>query len=150
VHVQSWQEAYRGQIPDSFLDGLTVDSRIRMWTRAFESDLHVLVATDNGRIVGISSFGGSRDDPEDPSAGEIYTMYVLMEFWGSGVGQSLMDQALSKLREIGVVEVVLWVLSTNDRPIAFYRRAGFRPDGEEKTIERPGFEMNEIRLGMEL
>jgi hypothetical protein len=31
VHVRSWQVAYRGQMPDEFLDGLDVEKRTSMW-----------------------------------------------------------------------------------------------------------------------
>ncbi len=31
VHVLTWQCAYRGQIPDSYLDGLSIEKRTEGW-----------------------------------------------------------------------------------------------------------------------
>jgi hypothetical protein len=31
VHVRTWQAAYRGQIPDAFLDGLSVERHHEAW-----------------------------------------------------------------------------------------------------------------------
>ena len=147
VHVQSWQEAYRGQLPDAFLDGLTVASRVRMWTRVFEDRSSVLVVANEGRIIGISSFGDEREG-ERENGGEIYTMYVLKEFWGKGVGQLLMDGVLDHLRHRPVVN--LWVLESNERALAFYSKHGFAPNGETKVVERPGFQLREVRLSRTL
>lgn len=33
VHVHTWQAAYRGQLPDAFLDSLSVECRTRGWSR---------------------------------------------------------------------------------------------------------------------
>jgi hypothetical protein len=56
VHVRSWQGAYRGLIPQAFLDGLDVAERTRTWERALaETDnprAGVLVADDGGNVVG--------------------------------------------------------------------------------------------------
>ena len=38
VHIKTWRDAYRGQLPSAFLAGLSVDNRERMWT----NELHVL------------------------------------------------------------------------------------------------------------
>ena len=33
IHIEAWQWAYRGQIPDAYLDGLTqtIDQRVAWW-----------------------------------------------------------------------------------------------------------------------
>ena len=31
VHIRSWQETYVGQVPQSYLDGLAIEDRIRTW-----------------------------------------------------------------------------------------------------------------------
>ena len=36
VHVRSWQAAYRGQLPDEYLDGLTVEDRLSQHQWALE------------------------------------------------------------------------------------------------------------------
>lgn len=144
VHVQSWRETYRGQVPDACLNDLTVESRIKMWERVFGSGTQVLVAEDETAIVGISSFG----DTDLKDAGEIYTMYVLKAHWGAGVGGALMNGVLNALRSSRVRVVKLWVLTTNARAIAFYKKHGFVEEGQPKMVERFGFDLVESRYGL--
>jgi GNAT superfamily N-acetyltransferase len=51
---------------------------------------------------------------------------VRQAFWGTGVGQDLLDQA------IGDRGCFLWVARDNPRAIAFYARNRFVPDGAER------------------
>ncbi|OGC51666.1 hypothetical protein A2709_03175 [candidate division WWE3 bacterium RIFCSPHIGHO2_01_FULL_43_9] len=32
IHTHTWQYAYRGQLPDSFLDNISVEKRLKMWS----------------------------------------------------------------------------------------------------------------------
>ena len=54
VHVRSWQVAYRGHMPDEFLDGLDPEKRTSMWRDwTQDPDKIIFVAEDNeGNIVG--------------------------------------------------------------------------------------------------
>ena len=78
VHVRSWQAAYRGQVPDSYLEGLSVEKRELVWTKALKDQMRgVLVAEDEARIVGFASFGPVRNKEENRLlTGEIYSIYV--------------------------------------------------------------------------
>ena len=50
----------------------------------------------------------------------------------------------------GYSTITLWVLDSNARAIAFYRKYGFDFDGEEKSEQRPGFTMRELRMVTQL
>ena len=66
VHVRSWQAAYRGQVPDSYLEGLSVEKRELAWIEILKDQMGgVLVAEDEARIVGFASFGPIRDGGEN-------------------------------------------------------------------------------------
>jgi CheY-like chemotaxis protein len=55
VHVTSWRAAYRGLLPDRFLDRLSVDERAPTWRRRIDGrhDAEaVLVAERDGAVVG--------------------------------------------------------------------------------------------------
>ncbi len=133
VHVASWRWAYRGQLPDGFLEGLSVDDREAMWTAWFlrpEERAAVLIASDeDGRVVGFANAGPSRDDVASPDTGELRAIYVLQEFQGSGVGRALLDASLDRLRAAAYARVTLWVLETNDLGRRFYERNGWAWDG---------------------
>lgn len=72
--------------------------------------------------------GPSRDD--DFSGTELFAIYLLSEFYGSGAGQALLDAA------IGNQAAILWVAEDNPRAQRFYERNGFRADGRRKVEPR--------------
>ena len=147
VHVHSWQAAYRGQVPDSYLEGLSVAKRELMWAEILKEQMGgVLVAEDEARIVGFASFGPVRDKGEDRLlTGEIYTIYVLEDSWNLGIGRTLMENSLTALERNGFSSVKVWVLETNQRARSFYEKFGFKTDGLRKTEKLEDFEMREIR-----
>ena len=132
VHVASWHWAYRDDLPASALEGRTVEGRERMWTEWFvslEPAADVLVAEEDGRVVGFSGFGVSRDDGATDSTGEIRTIYLLEEAAGKGIGRDLFARASERLRDLGYGRATLWVLETNERSRRFYEKAGWTWDG---------------------
>ena len=150
VHVRSWQAAYRGQVPDSYLEGLSIAKRELAWIEILKDQMRgVLVAEDEARIVGFSSFGPVRNEEENRLlTGEIYSIYVLEEFWNLGIGRTLMANSLIALERDGFGSVKVWVLETNQRARAFYEKFGFKTDGLRKTENRENFELQEIRYDM--
>ena len=118
-----------------------------MWTEILKNQMRgILVAEDEARIVGFSSFGPVRDEGENRLlTGEIYSIYVLEEFWNLGIGRTLMENSLTALERDGFGSVKVWVLETNQRAISFYEKFGFKTDGLRKTEKREDFELREIR-----
>jgi GNAT superfamily N-acetyltransferase len=148
LHVATWQHAYRGLLPDDFLDGLSLQSSIDRWQLALvDPHRHVWVACEAGRIVGFVSLGGSRDDDATPGlTGEVYAMYVHPSAWQHGVGSALMARALDELAALGCVEATLWVLRHNQRARAFYEARGFVADGGAKVdVNAVGIEYDDVR-----
>jgi L-amino acid N-acyltransferase YncA len=132
VHVASWHWAYRDDLPASALEGRTVEDRERMWIEWFasrEPAADLLVVEEDGRIVGFSGFGSSRDDGATDATGEIRTIYLLEEAGGKGIGRDLFASANERLRELGYRRATLWVLETNERSRRFYEKAGWTWDG---------------------
>lgn len=144
VHVRTWQVAYRGLIPDGFLDRIDRAERLDRWKQITEraefGGQCLLVAEVAGDLVGFAT-GGPARDPEPVCNLEVYAIYVDPDSWATGVADALMT---SLLHEVGAGEepVYLWVLSGNTRARAFYARHGFAPDGvvrdevfDEATVE---------------
>jgi ribosomal protein S18 acetylase RimI-like enzyme len=149
VHVRSWQGAYRGLIPQPYLDGLDPAQRVPLWTRRAGGDWTTggcLVAADETGVVGFADFGPSRDaDADQEQVGEVAAIYLLPRAWGTGCGRALMTAALDHLRADGYRQVTLWVLDTNDRARRFYQAAGFAADGAERVEEIGGSQVREVR-----
>lgn len=147
LHVAVWQAAYRGLLPDGFLDAQSVERRERMWQGAVgRDDPPVLVAEMAGRIIGFIWCGPVRDaDAQGTTTGEVYAIYVAPDAWGSGVSAALMTEGLAGLAALGYAEVMLWVLRGNARAIRFYTRQGFTPDGAAKIEQHGDVTFDEVR-----
>jgi hypothetical protein len=72
VHVETWQAAYRGLVPDEHLDSLDVDARAERWLRLLSEDepgpsvgvvdRPVLVAVIDAVVVGFATGGPEQWD----------------------------------------------------------------------------------------
>jgi GNAT superfamily N-acetyltransferase len=136
VHVASWRQAYRGLLPDDYLERLSVDDREAMWFGAFadpEPKSGAFVAEVDGLIVGFASFGPSRDEDVSERPGEVPAIYVDPSVLGTGVGRELFEAATTALRDAGFARATLWVLETNALARRFYEKAGWAWDGSVGT-----------------
>ena len=147
VRVRSWQAAYRGIVPQAYLDALSpaaeADRRRPRFPRPGEH-----VAEVDGRVVGWAAVGPYREEHGDapaPGCGEVGAIYVLPERQGRGVGRELLVYALGELRRQELAPVLLWVLTANAPARRFYERAGFRPDGVTHDYEIAGATLPEVR-----
>lgn len=141
VQVRSWQQAYRGQVPDAYLDSLSVERQAGAWVRALgEAGVTTLLARDpEGRVIAFINCGPYRDADLGPSRlMEIRALYVHPTHWRQGLGRALVDAAIARCAGPGVERAVLWVLRTNASAKAFYRAMGFFPDGGVKSDTRIG------------
>ncbi|MCW2959825.1 MAG: acetyltransferase [Thermoleophilia bacterium] len=153
IHVGAWQWAYRGLMPDEFLDGLDPVARGETWAGRLADQVSCLgqvVAVSGGEVVGFASFGESRDDDAALHTGEVLAIYLDPAHVGTGVGRELFGAALAKLRDAGNQRATVWVLDTNERGRRFYEMAGMQPDGATKSDEIRGFPISELRYGMPL
>jgi GNAT superfamily N-acetyltransferase len=130
----AWRWAYADILPAEHLAGLSVEAQEAGWRDAFaapERDGSVLLAIDDAdaRVVGVASWGASRDDDATATTGEIGMLYVAPDHIGTGLGQRLMEGALDGLRSVGYERATLWVLEANARGRGFYDHVGWRPDG---------------------
>ncbi len=152
VHVASWRQAYRHILPADFLASLSVAQRMTMWAQSIARGLpQVLVADVEGRVVGFSALGPSRDEDAPASAFEIWAIYLAPSHWSQGLGRELWLASRDALLEHGVRSVSLWVMANNDRAIGFYTKAGFEPEPESlKTFEIAGAQVQEVRYRQRL
>jgi len=151
VHVRSWQEAYRGQIDQAYLDSLHPAARVKSWAEGLADDgwprKGTLVAVQNEEIIGFASFAQARDDDLDPaSVVDMQAIYVLPGSWRGGVGRLLMSAAVDAFAGAGYAGAVLWVLDGNTRAARFYETTGWRADGARKQNLIGGREHDVIRM----
>ncbi len=155
VHVAAARAAYRGVMPDDYLNSQDPELRSDRWREALsaggggglavlpEGRGILLVAEDGmGTIVGIAAVGRDR---ADPTCGELQMINVAPNGWGKGVATPLLRSAERELLEKGFQEAILWVLESNVRARRFYEREGWLADGMMKEEERPGFTLRQLR-----
>ncbi len=152
MHLASWRATYISITPAGFMDSITLDGRIRRWEGAFRppasETTETTVAVDGQRILGVCSFG-PRTEPRDSTAGEIYSLHVGPDSLRTGVGRMLLDDALMRLVTRGFTRVFLWVLLDNENARAFYEARGWSLTGEERTDDRSGFPIAEVRYAIQ-
>ena len=141
VHVESWQQTYRGLVPDAVLDDPGFPAaRERQWLNALTNRRwathRIAVAEQGGPLVGLAMAGPSDDEPD---LMHLYVLYLLAEHHGSGAGTDLL-RAVIDPDEV----TTLWVADRNPRAQAFYRKHGFQLDGGRK-IEGEVLDLRMVR-----
>ena len=137
LRVAGWQAAYRGIIPDWFLDTLPVDAeRRRRVTAERAGEIAESVAELGQAVLGWVAAGPCRDDDRPGlDQGEVYACYVVPGQWRRGIGRLLLTHALGELGRAGRADVTLWVLEANSRARRFYESFGFSPDGSRQMLD---------------
>jgi GNAT superfamily N-acetyltransferase len=154
IHVAAWRAAYRGAMPDTFLDGLDVGQWTERWrqtlsgmrAREHTPDTVLVIEPEGAPPAGFAITGPERPlSPRSESRGELWAINVAPDAWGSGLGRQLLEAAERALAAAGHREAVLWVVAVQVRAWRFYDQAGWRADGADKRDTRLGFELHEVR-----
>ena len=146
VHVRSWQVAYRGLLPDDYLNQLRPEDRAAKYIFASPDPQvpYTMVAADNGIITGFATTMPSRDSAF-PDHGELAALYVDPDHWGRGIGAALIAAARTHLVEAGFRDAYLWLLAGNARADRFYKIDGWQPTSDCRTDTVWNIAVNELR-----
>lgn len=124
VHVESWEAAYTGLIPDAARRQFDLPRRAIQWQRLLDGGAQAWVATEDELVIGFVEARG----PEIP------VLYLHPGWWRLGIGRSLLITALRAIRMAGHDRAWLWVLQDNEPAKAFYARLGGVP-GEVRPVQ---------------
>jgi len=157
VNVAAWRRAYRGIVPDEFLDGMDGARRELGWSRwlALPEPDAVFVATNgaNDRVAayaGVCAVRERRDAHPALPTGELAAIYADPAVWGRGAGHAVHDAAVAALAGYGFRHGVLWVFEDNPLARAFYQRHGWSCDGVRDEFEVGGQRPFEVRYSRPL
>jgi GNAT superfamily N-acetyltransferase len=145
VFEESWKFAYRGIVPQAYLDSIPEGRWVNILD---EPGWTTLICVDEGRIVGTTFFCRSRLESY-ADWGEIGAIYLLPEYMGKGYGKALIESAIAELNLLGFDKIYLWVLEENKRGRRFYEKMGFSFSGESMDIEIGGKVLREVRYVFE-
>jgi ribosomal protein S18 acetylase RimI-like enzyme len=151
VHVETWQSAYAGLLPDDMLAGMSDVRHAAMWLQTLSTPHEgrgVFVADDSDMgVVGFGSCGPVRDPPEgldgtEVRVGEVYLLYVETDFQNQGIGRRLLDALFRQLRADGFDTAVLWMLADNPTRFFYEGLGGQRVGEREDTFA--GADVDEV------
>ncbi len=131
VHVETWQSTYAGLVSSDYLARMSVARSAPQWHRVAakaEKGNDLMVAEIDEQVIGFVSFGPTRN-PEMPYGGEIYALYIAVDWQGQGLGRRLLATALSALAKEGHNGAMVWVLTANPARF-FYEAMGGQRAGE--------------------
>jgi ribosomal protein S18 acetylase RimI-like enzyme len=149
VRVAAWRAAYRGLMPDAYLDGADLEraeaEQLRDRLRNTGDAARISVAEAGRRMVGYCAYGRAAENDAQSATGAVYDLYVHPDGWRRGVGRRLLEHATGYFRAQGFGEATLFVFEQNMRARKFYEQAGWRPDGHREIYERAGFSRPVLR-----
>ena len=135
VRVAAWRAAYRGFMPDAFLDSLDPGQNLeglKTVLMSAEPPFQLQVAEKQGTVVAFTIHGPPRY-VACPKTLELWALNVLPECWRQGVGRFLVRQVLNAARDAALTSVELWCIAGNAPALALYESMGFVPTGERRT-----------------
>ena len=130
VSCYSWDETYRGFMPDEYLDDRIENFELRkLKTKAYleklenEGDLDkYLVCEVDGNIIGICQYLRSQNE-KYPDSGLLGALYVLKKYQKLGIGRDMFRMAVEGLMDIGYGTMYLECMPGNDS-VNFYKKYG--------------------------
>lgn len=153
IHVETWQHAYQGLIPNDYLDKLSIPERAKKWKEMLtDPEVHVIhiVGLVDDQILGWASLCKCRDEDAKDTWGELGGMYVHPKAQKKGLGTLLMAESMELLKKERYTHATLWVLKENTNARKFYESKGWRVEGKTKIDQREGFDLHETRYIIEL
>ena len=140
--TRAWQQAYRGLVPESYLDAVTAHQRSVRWRRRIlDGERSVWVAHAAGDLIGVASTSSTPRERMDLPELELSSIYVDASVYGQGVAQLLLGAAIADKA------AHLWVFDGNTRAQRFYARQGFEASTERQSDSDTGLgETRWIRL----
>ena len=142
VHAACWHETYDHLISKAALENVSPKRLAELWTHwaAQGPEFKMFAALADGEIVGFVGSGPARDR-DAPRARELYFIYLLEQYHGTGIGKLLFDAAVDEGEPL-----YLWVAEDNPRAHRFYLRNGFALDGATHTEPFLGERLTEVRF----
>lgn len=124
LNFDTWETSFRGLVPDEWMNKRNIDQHIALFRKQFSefgyAGMHI--AEQDGKVIGFSD-GGATRAKSLPFDAELYAIYVLKEYQGKGVGQTLFQAVAKKAIKDGFHSMVVKTFSTSPYR-RFYEKLG--------------------------
>lgn len=146
VYAQSYQTAFRGIIPDSFMEErFTPEKRSeRLKSEMAEGVLTNMTVYKDDELIGILTYGIPEGVNLEESAVELGRIFLLPSYWGQNIGAEVLNLITPMFKEKGFSRIDLWVIEDNVRARKLYERMGFTHDGVTRIIN-VGKELKDLK-----
>lgn len=138
VYVETWRTTYAGMVPDRVLVGMSEARQSARWAQWFArpgADFALVAQDPAVGLIGFASCGPLRARPPAGTGagrtGEVFTLYVLPDFQGRGVGRRLLTASFQGLVDRRYEAALVWVLAANPARF-FYEALGGRRVAEQE------------------
>lgn len=148
VQVRAMRRSYEAILPTELLTALDDDpSQQKTIAEHWRASLarppsgrhRVLVALDNGAVVGFAVTAPSDDEDADPvSDGALEAFHIDPDAVGHGHGSRLLNAAVDTLRADGCTHAVIWLFGSDDAMRAFLTGTGWAADGAHRELDLHG------------
>jgi GNAT superfamily N-acetyltransferase len=156
VQREVWTTAWAGFLPTGLTEGFDDDAVSAAWARTAAGP-GLWVATEGDAVAGFCLAGPAAAEdvadavgavPDDAGRIGLVATLLVSPRWGRrGHGGRLLVAAADGLRSAGAARGITWVPERDAASRAFYRRAGWEPDGTVRTLDAGGRPLREVRLG---
>ena len=151
LHVDSWNNTYKGIISQDYLDNMknNLDKRIERMKNEFNLR-KMIVATINNEIVAFSEFVLSNEFSKDLDIDcELCGLYVKNEYLKNSIGTQVFNYLHNFFISNNKKKMGLWCVKENKNAIDFYKRKGGVIVSEKKFI-LAGKEYSEVAFEYKL
>jgi L-amino acid N-acyltransferase YncA len=156
IKVLGWQTAYRGIVPQWYLDAMTPEPRVAGWRQviAAPQPAAIFVAVDAADLpaayCAVGAVRQGTDRHAELPTGELMAIYADPAQLGRGAGHAAHEAGVAHLLQNGFRYAVLWVFKANASSREFYAAHGWRPDGVLNQDKLGDAEVTEVRYARTL
>jgi phosphinothricin acetyltransferase len=111
---------------DEYYSSSTVDE----WSRKAKV---FLVLEAAGKVVGFGFVASYKPHKSCKHVG-VLTYFILSEYTGKGIGTKLINELISKGRDLGVTNYLAHISSRNEQSLNFHKKHGFQEVGRFKDM----------------
>src|SRR5262245_14606766 len=130
-HVESFRECLdtvaRERSGLAITEAFPLEQTRTFVARNIDDNMPAFFALDGDRVVGWADI--RREERPAHHHRGVLGMGVHRDYRGRGIGRALLEAALAKAKEIGLLRVDLTVYAGNTAAIALYRKCGFVEEG---------------------